>query len=70
MAENMLQLNCDETHILTLGTKERLALPGNKVSVSMDGILLEEDASHRETLLGITVLISSGMVKLKTSWRS
>ena len=55
MAENMLQLNADKTHILTLGTKERLALPGNKVSVYMDGILLEEDASHRETLLGITV---------------
>ena len=55
MAENLIQLNADKTHIITLGTQERLALPGNKVTVSMDGILLEEDPTHRETLLGITV---------------
>ena len=55
MAENLIQLNADKTHILTLGTKERLAMPGNKVTVSMDGILLEEDPKHRETLLGISV---------------
>ena len=30
MAENVLKLNADKTHILTLGTKKRLALPGNK----------------------------------------
>ena len=55
MAENMLKLNADKTHILTLGTRERLAMPGNQVTVSMDGIVLEEDPLHRETLLGITV---------------
>ena len=55
MAENLLQLNADKTHILTLGTRERLALPGNNVTVSMDGIMLEEDPLHRETLLGITI---------------
>ena len=55
MAENMLKLNADKTHILTLGTKERLALPGNKVAVHMDGILLEEDPTHRETLLGVVI---------------
>ena len=55
MAENMLQLNADKTHILTLGTRARLAIPGNKVTVSMDNIVLEEDPQHMETLLGITV---------------
>jgi ribonuclease P/MRP protein subunit RPP40 len=55
MAENMLKLNADKTHILTLGTRERLAMPGNKVTVSMDDIVLEEDPQQRETLLGIIV---------------
>ena len=55
MAENMLQLNADKTHVMTLGTRERLALPGNQISVTMDGIRLEEDPGHRETLLGIVI---------------
>ena len=55
MAENMLQLNADKTHILTLGTRERLAMPGNSVTVTMDGITLEENPEHQETLLGIIV---------------
>ena len=55
MAENMLQLNADKTHVLTLGTRERLAMPGNKVSVCMDGVLLQEDLGHQETLLGIKI---------------
>ena len=55
MAENLLQLNADKTHNLTLGTKERLARPGNKVKVSMDGVQLQEDPQHSETLLGIII---------------
>ena len=55
MAENMLQLNADKTHILTLGTRERLAMPGNSVTVTMDGITLEENPEHQETLLGVIV---------------
>ena len=55
MGENMLKLNADKTHILTLGTKERLAMPGNKVSVTMDNIALVEDPLHMETLLGVVV---------------
>ena len=51
----MLQLNADKTHILTLGTRERLAMPGNSVTVTMDGITLEENPEHQETLLGIIV---------------
>ena len=55
MLENMLQLNAGKTHLLTLGTRERLAIPGNKVSVTMDGVALEEDPSHSEKLIGIIV---------------
>ena len=55
MSENLLQLNADKTHILTLGTRERLALIGNRVSVKMDGILLQENLEHRETLLGVVI---------------
>ena len=55
MSENMLQLNADKTHIMTLGTRERLAMPGNQVTVRMDGIVLEEDPLHREVMLGIVV---------------
>ena len=55
MSENLLQLNADKTHILTLGTAERLAQTGSRLKVSMDGILLQEDLQHRETLLGIVI---------------
>ena len=55
MGENMLQLNADKTHILTLGTRERLAIPGNSVEVTMDGIKLKEAAEHSEALLGVVV---------------
>ena len=47
--------NANKTHVLTLGTKERLALPGNRVTVAMDDVLLEENPQHREVLLGITI---------------
>ena len=30
-------------------------MPGNKVTVSIDAIVLEEDARHRETLLGVVI---------------
>ena len=55
MAENLLQLNADKTHILTLGTRERLAMPGNQVNISMDGTVLQEDPQHKEVLLGVVV---------------
>ena len=55
MAENKLQLNAGKTHILTLGTKDRLRIPGNQVTVSMDGIILEESPDKCETLLGCVI---------------
>ena len=52
MGSNQLKLNPDKTHVLTLGTDRRLAMPGNQVSVTMDGVRLLEDADRCETLLG------------------
>ena len=55
MVENKLKLNADKTHILTLGTQERLRIPGNKVTVTMDGFVLEESLDKFETLLGCSI---------------
>ena len=55
MESNQLKLNADKTHILTLGTDRRLQIPGNKVTVVMDGVTLEESAEKAETLLGCQI---------------
>ena len=55
MMENKLKLNADKTHVMTLGTRERLRMPGNQVSVWMDGLLLEESEAKCETLLGCQI---------------
>ena len=52
MAENKLKLNPDKTHILTLGTQDRLRNQENKVTVRMDGFTLEESPEKFEILLG------------------
>ena len=53
MEENLLKLNPGKTHVLTLGTEQRLNIPGNKVSVRMDGVMLEESEDQQETMLGV-----------------
>ena len=55
MVENQLKLNADKTHIMTMGTQERLCKAGNKVSIVMDGFTLEESSEKCETLLGIEI---------------
>ena len=55
MLSNQLKLNADKTHILTVGTAERLRLPGNKVTVEMDGLVLQEEVEQYETLLGCQI---------------
>ena len=55
MGSNKLKLNADKTHLLTVGTQERLAnLPG-QVSVTMDGIVLQESDHQSELLLGCQI---------------
>ena len=52
MLANKLKLNADKTHLMTVGTRERLQLQETKVAVVMDGIALEESKEHVEILLG------------------
>ena len=49
---NKLKLNPDKTHILTVGTEQKLRTLSQTVQVTMDGILLQEDQSRSEFLLG------------------
>ena len=55
MVMNKLKLNADKTHLMTVGTTERLRLLENKVSVVMDGFTLEESPEKVETLLGLQI---------------
>ena len=55
MESNQLKLNAEKTHILTLGTDRRLQMPGNKVSIVMGGVTLEESNEKVETLLGCQI---------------
>ena len=54
MEENKLKLNADKTNMMTLGTDQRLKLPGNKVEVQMDGVILGESDNLHEVMLGVT----------------
>ena len=55
MRANKLKLNPSKTHILTMGTQQRLNLLSNTVQVSMDGIQLMEEKDSCELLLGCKV---------------
>ena len=55
MKGNKLKLNASKTHLLTVGTSERLRLQVSQVVVRMDGCLLQESEDKAETLLGVQV---------------
>ena len=55
MMENKLKLNADKTHLMTVGTRERLRLQNSKVEVVMDGYSLTESEDKVETLLGCQI---------------
>ena len=55
MRSNMLKLNPGKTHILTVGTSQRLRNLPEPVQVVMDDVVLQEDPSHSELLLGCQV---------------
>ena len=54
MRTNKLKLNPGKTHLMTLGTSQRLRIT-NQIQVSMDGLLLKENPGHSEMLLGCQV---------------
>ena len=55
MLGNKLKLNADKTHLLTVGTSERLRSLDDKVNVVMDGFTLVESRDKVETLLGCQI---------------
>ena len=55
MKQNKLKLNASKTHLLTVGTSERLRLQTSSVEVSMDGCMLQESDDQVETLLGVQI---------------
>ena len=54
MASNKFKLNADKTHLLVVGTKERLRNT-DQPAVFMDGLQLEEGPEKCELLLGVEI---------------
>ena len=52
MASNQFKLNASKTHLMTVGTGERLRNLETKVDVVMDGVQLVESKENCELLLG------------------
>ena len=52
MTSNRFKLNASKTHLMTVGTGERLRNLGSRVRVTMDGVELEESEGACEMLLG------------------
>ena len=48
----MLKLNPGKTHVMTIGTEQRLRTRREHLEVIMDGVVLQEDPSNEEVLLG------------------
>ena len=55
MTENKFNLNADKTHLLTVGTSQRVAGLPHPVQVQMDGLQLEEGSKKYEALLGVNI---------------
>ena len=55
MSSNKFKLNATKTHLLTVGTGERLGGLVDKVKVSMDGVQLQECEDKCEFLLGCDI---------------
>ena len=54
MRSNLLKLNPGKTHVMTLGTSQRLKIT-NQMQVFMDGLLLQENSEQTENLLGCKI---------------
>ena len=55
MRSNKLKLNPEKTHILTMGTQQRINTLQNTTKVTIDGIELQENDAKCELLLGCKV---------------
>ena len=63
MRSNRLKVNADKTHILTVGTAERLRTLQDKISVQMEGLTLEEMKNANYFLVYKCKQTSNGMLK-------
>ena len=52
MSSNQFKLNADKTHLLTVGTLQRLRNLDDEIDVTMDGIKLVESEDDFELLIG------------------
>ena len=55
MKSNRLKLNATKTHVMVLGTQQRLARTQESLDVKMDGLELKEDQEKCELLLGCKI---------------
>ena len=55
MSSNMFKLNAGKTHLMTVGTGQRLAGLPEAVNVTMDGVELQESLERSEFLLGCDI---------------
>ena len=55
MRENKLKLNAGKTHLLTVGTSQRVKKLPEQVEVEMDSFILKENADKCEALLGVQI---------------
>ena len=55
MKSNKLKLNAEKTHILTVGTQQKLSSLPRKLEVTMDRVVLQNDNVGYEMLLGCKV---------------
>ena len=57
MGENQLCLNADKTHLMIVGTSQRLVRmnPGRELDITMDNVQLEETSEPHETILGVAL---------------
>ena len=55
MLANKLKLNADKTHLLTVGTQQRLLKLPDQPQVFMDGVQIKEDKDKCELLLGCSI---------------
>ena len=58
MKANKLKLNAGKTHLLTVGTAERLRRVHEPIEVEMEGIKLTESEDKCELLLGVQIQAS------------
>ena len=55
MAGNSFKLNAGKTHLMTMGTAQRLQKLEHNLKVEMDGVMLKETEENFELLLGVKV---------------